>query len=264
MSCYYYEEVHSCNDPVFKNVDICVILVMENSKRFKQNYFLNTLCSKTVIQYNKGYKNCYKYHDINNTVRDINHAYWSVFKYCEKYENILILEEDAEPIYYDKHHYHTIDIYIKENYDKLINLGVGCSLKKIDDNFFRCVSKFKFFAQANIYSKYIREILKRNIEKENFTGHFDEKYFENIDVITYKHPLIGQLFPITENQKNWDRNFQLIRLGVKFFDLDVNINNWEAVYLLSKIRYDFFYPVMVITFLFILKILQNLTNIKIL
>ena len=264
MSCYYYKELHSCSDPIFKNVDICIILVMENSKRFKQNHFLNTLCSKTVIQYNKGFKKCYKYHGIDNTTRDINHAYWSAFKYCENYDNVLILEEDAEPIYYDKHHYKKLDDYVKDNKDKLINLGVVCSLEKIDDSFLKCVSSYKLSAQANIYSKYIREILKKNIENDNFTGHYDEKYFKNLEVITYKHPLIGQLYPITENQKNWDSNFQLIRFSVKILDLDANINNWEAIYLLCKIRRDFFYPVIVITFLFILKILQNLTNIKIL
>ena len=34
MSCYSYKTIHETDDPILKNVDVSIILMMENSDRF--------------------------------------------------------------------------------------------------------------------------------------------------------------------------------------------------------------------------------------
>ena len=60
-------------------------------------------------------------------------------------------------------------------------------------------------------------------------------YLKN-NVVVYKHPLIVQLFPNTENFNNWSGNKYINRLGIKIADLDKNKSGWETIYMISKIR----------------------------
>ena len=53
MECYYYKIIHETTNPILKNVDITIILMMENSNRFNYDPFLLNLTKKTVIQYLK-------------------------------------------------------------------------------------------------------------------------------------------------------------------------------------------------------------------
>ena len=74
---------------------------MEDSKRFKEDNFILNLAKKTIIQYNKGYKTCPKTcgtEKIDISWKDINYSNLTAMSYFKKdYNNVLILEEDAEP-----------------------------------------------------------------------------------------------------------------------------------------------------------------------
>ena len=61
---------------------------MEGSNRFKTL----SLTKKTIIQYNKGYKNCKKPDTIKSSREDIVHAYYTAFEYLKEYNNVIILE----------------------------------------------------------------------------------------------------------------------------------------------------------------------------
>ena len=73
------------------------------------------------------------------------------------------------------------------------------------------------------------------MENSNFIGEIDSTYLKD-NVVVYKHPLIVQLFPNTENFNNWSGNKYINRLGINIADLDKNKSGWETIYLISKIR----------------------------
>ena len=94
--CYNYHLINETDNPVIPSSDVTIILMMEGSDRFKYNPFILSLSKKTIIQYNKGYKNCVKDDSITSTTSDITHSYFTAFYYLREYNNVIILEEDAE------------------------------------------------------------------------------------------------------------------------------------------------------------------------
>ena len=124
MACYRYELINESDQPLLKNVDITIILMMENSNRFIPDPFILNLSRKTIIQYNKGFRACKKPSTILKSNQDITHAYYTAFEYSKNYKNVLILEEDAEILYYTKKHYDLVDKYISGNF-KIFSFATG-------------------------------------------------------------------------------------------------------------------------------------------
>tara|TARA_B100000287_G_scaffold434462_1_gene498967 strand:+ start:295 stop:1080 length:786 start_codon:yes stop_codon:yes gene_type:complete len=232
MSCYSYKTINETNNPILKNVDITIILIMENSDRFKYDPFLLNLSKKTVFQYNKGFRACKKPSTIIKSNNDIIHAYYTAFEYTKDMNNIIILEEDAEVLYYTKSHYDIVDNYISNDF-KVFSFATNGVFKKLDENFYSV--DVAHGAQAQIFSKQERLTIMRAMENNKFRGEIDATYLKN-NVVVYKHPLIIQLFPETENFNNWSGNKTLNRLGITITELDKNKSGWETIYILSKIR----------------------------
>ena len=232
MSCYSYKTINETNNPILKSVDITIILIMENSNRFKPDPFLLNLSKKTVIQYNKGFRACKKPSIIVKTNNDIVHAYYTAFEYTKGYNNVLILEEDAEVLYYTRYHYEFVDNYISGDF-KVFSFATYGVFTKLNDVFYSV--DVAHGAQAQIFSKNERLKIMHNMENSNFIGEIDATYLKD-NVVVYKHPLIVQLFPNTENFNNWSGNKYINRLGIKIADLDKNKSGWETIYMISKIR----------------------------
>ena len=74
--CYNYMIINETDNPVIPSSDVTLILMMEGSERFKYDPFIMSLSKKTIIQYNKGYKNCVKDEEVTATTSDITHAYY--------------------------------------------------------------------------------------------------------------------------------------------------------------------------------------------
>ena len=57
MNCYYYKTINTSRDPILKNADLTVILMMENSTRFKYDPFILCValrqCSEEVVVHPK-------------------------------------------------------------------------------------------------------------------------------------------------------------------------------------------------------------------
>ena len=79
--CYNYVTINETDNPVIPSSDVTIILMMEGSTRFKNDPFILSLSKKTIIQYNKGYRNCVKDEEISSTTSDITHSYYTAF-YC--------------------------------------------------------------------------------------------------------------------------------------------------------------------------------------
>lgn len=234
MDCYKYEIINSTVNPILSNVDVTIILVMENSKRFKINDFLLSLSKQTIIQWNKGFKICDKSKFVTRSSEDINHAYFTAFQYTKNYNNVLIVEEDAEILNYDLKHYNIINDYIINNFFKVLSFGTNGVFKKINKDFYTV--DVAHGAQAQIFSRPFREECSLAIKTNNFKGEIDTTYFGNNIVTVYNFPLIVQKFPETENFNNWSGNKIINKLGIKSIALDKTLNGWYIIHLISKLR----------------------------
>lgn len=238
MSCYYYKTINETTDPLLKNVDLVLILTMEGSNRFKEDPFLLTLTKKTIIQYNKGYKKCKKPNTIKSTKEDLVHAYYTAFEYLKKYNNVIVLEDDAIVINKDLTVYEKIDNLIKNENFNIFTFGSFGIFSKYNNDFYK-INLFYTWSQGNIYSKKARKLLKNNILKTNFNGgHIDIYYINKLNnKCTYKYPLIVQLFPETENMANWHKIYILLILNkffIKILNLDNSPDGWYILYFLCK------------------------------
>ena len=239
MSCYYYKIIKETKEPLLKNVDVVLILTMEGSNRFKEDPFLLSLTKKTIIQYNKGYKNCKKPDSIKSTTEDLVHAYYTAFEYLKEYNNVIILEDDAIVINKDLIVYEKIDNFIKNENFNIFTFGSIALFSKYNNDFYKIPPQFCYgSAQATIYSKESRKLLTNNIIETNFNnGGIDNSYINKLNnKYTYKYPLIVQLWPETENMNNWGTYIWILlaKFCIKILRLDVDINNWYLLYFLCK------------------------------
>lgn len=232
MSCYYYSVINQTKDPIMKNVDLAIVLMMENSNRLKKDPFLLNLAKKTIIQYNKGFKCCEKPNVIDASNKDILHAYYTAFQYTTDYNNVLILEEDAEILYYTKSHYKIVDDYISGEF-KIFSFANYGEFTQINENFYK--SSVICGAHAQIISKSHRFTLMEKIKQKNFVGHIDHDYFCD-DVVVYKYPLIVQLFTDTINKKTWNTDKTVSHFFIKLLEVDKNKSGWEMIHAFSKLK----------------------------
>ena len=96
---YYYKLIKFDKGIFDKYIDMVYILTMENSKRV--THYMTQLnkykpLKNILIQYNKGFKKCNKKLFKQNTIYDLNDAYYQAFLNAKNnnYKNIIIFEDD--------------------------------------------------------------------------------------------------------------------------------------------------------------------------
>ena len=264
MSCYRYKVINRTKTPILKNVDVLLVLTMEDNYRFNEDPFLLNLAKKTIIQYNKGFKTGGKPESIKSSCHDIVHANYTAFNYLKKYNNVIILEDDALVINNDIKFYNEIDSFIKDEKFDCFSFGSIGLFSKYNNNFLK-LKKTKICtfgaAQAIIYSHEARTMLIKKIIDNNFgNGHMDGYYINSFDnIFTYKYPLIVQLFPVTENRKEWvffDGSFPvyILILFIKILKLETRPDAWNAIY--------FFYRNIFLLLVLILLLIRSLKQVK--
>jgi hypothetical protein len=261
MSCYRYKVINRTKTPILKNVDVLLVLTMEDNYRFNEDPFLLNLAKKTIIQYNKGFKKGNKPDSIKSTYEDLVHATYTAFKYLKKYNNVIILEDDALVVNNDIRIYNEIDSFIKDEKFDCFSFGSSGLFLKYKNNFlkFKKNNMYTFGAsQAIIYSREARTALIKKIIYNNFgKGHIDGYYINSFDnIFTYKYPLIVQIFPATENRKEWVflNGFfpiPIVLLLIKILKLDICPYAWNYLYFLYR---NFFLLLIILIILIILKI----------
>jgi len=236
--CYSYETIAESENPIFKNVDLTIVLTMKNSNRFKKDPLLLNLSKRTIYQYNKCYKNCEKPDTIKRTVEDLTHAYYTAFEYSKKYNNVIILEDDAEVLNYEISHYKKIDSYIGSNDFTIISMGSLGFFTRIDEMFYE--THPMACSQAQIISKKTRDDVQKLILNKKFMGHIDAVYFSEQNVLVYHEPLIVQVLSETENFQNWGgAPLWAHRLSAKIQGLRESKQGWYKAYLLCKAGVEF-------------------------
>lgn len=236
--CYYYNIVNETNNPILKNLELTVILVMEGSKRLKLNNFITNLAKKTIIQYNKGFKTCQKTcgsKKIDISWKDINYSNITALnRFKKNYNNILILEEDAEPYpkYITSSNLKEIDKHILNRDFTTLSLGSFSLLMPTENKHIRKSLYFVAPCQAIIHNlNNIDSSIDKVISDSCQGGPWDNYYLTKIinTNIFYK-PLIVQRFPETENKKtSWDHSY-LLDVVFKLADIENNINVWDYTY----------------------------------
>lgn len=237
-TCYSYETISESQNPLFKNVDLTIVLTMKDSDRFKKDPLLLNLSNKTIFQINKGYRACKKPDTIKRTTEDVTHAYYTAFEYAKNYGNIIILEDDAEVLNYNTIHYKKIDNYIGSNDFTIISMGSLGFFTKVNELFYR--TDPMAFAQAHILSKKTRTEIQKDMLRQKFNGHVDGIYFSPKNVMVYHEPLIIQVLAETENFQTWEgAPLWAHRLAAKIQGLRESKQGWYKAYLLCKSGAEF-------------------------
>tara|TARA_B100001564_G_scaffold359205_1_gene380106 strand:+ start:3491 stop:4366 length:876 start_codon:yes stop_codon:yes gene_type:complete len=246
--CYNYITINETNNPVIPSSDVTLILMMEGSERFKYDPFIMSLSKKTIIQYNKGYKNCVKDEEVTATTSDITHAYYTAFYYLREYNNVIILEEDAEMYSKDLADYALVNNFIENEEFSLFSFGSIGTYIEYKPGVFKDIYSVTEYAsaQSNIFSKKGRQKLYKTIGENKFQGDIDTDYITKLDKLySYKYPLIVQLMPLTENKSNWGQNHGIVvKIGCSFlnlfimiFKLDKDTTGWKHIYIYNRHRW---------------------------
>lgn len=237
-NCYSYENIAESQIPLFKNIDLTIVLTMKDSDRFKKDPLLLNLSKKTIFQINKGYKACKKPDTIKRTVEDLTHAYYTAFEYSKNYGNVIILEDDAEVLNYNPIHYKKIDGYIGSNDFTIISMGSLGFFTKKNEMFYE--THPMAHTQAQIISKKTRDNVQKLMLNKKFIGHVDAVYFSEQNVLVYHEPLIVQVLSETENFKNWEgAPLWAHRLTTNIQGLRDDKMGWYKAYLICKSSAEF-------------------------
>jgi hypothetical protein len=234
-NCYSFE-ILNYNDGMFnKCTDATYIIHLENNGRYvdiqKQlnNFHPNNI---VYILFNKGYK-CKNNPKINKAYLDLTDAYNYIFKHSisMNYNNILILEDDFifSP-QTTKTDINRICKFINSKSDSFV-YKLGCiPLISLPLNNYNYIS-LAGVTHACIYSKlFILKTLKKNINYD-WDHNASNPYTYN-----YYKPICYQLFPMTENKKEWGYEGSLINFSINILKLDQQCEPGYSIhYMLSKI-----------------------------
>jgi hypothetical protein len=260
-SCYRFEKLEFDSNSALLNIDATYVIHLENNGRLDSvrrqlNEFRPT--KEVFILHNKGYKHCDKDAFINKAHLDLIDAFLYIFKDAQKkdYKHILILEDDFifnKKIKEKRVQQNIMNFINNKNYD-IYALGRIPLLQQVYNNTTN-ISLYGGACHAMIYSRnYINKTLqkdRRNIKDlDDFTG-------ETFRLYMYNEPLCYQLFPETENQKNWGNgSFGKTKLKlIKLLKLNTQVEpGYSIAYIVSRGLYGLCILLCVWLFITIFKI----------
>jgi len=209
--CYNYKEIYFEKGFLDDSVDATYILHLEGNGRLSNIYEqLQTFhpTKKVIIVFNKGFKKCEKNLYKNLSPYDIVDAFLNVFNDAEekKYKNILVLEDDFifNLKILDSKNTDAIAKFIKDRNEKKESFiySLGClPFLQVPINYYNRFVSIRGGAHALIYTQECRKII---LDTEQ-TSIYDWDIYTNLNFTNYifYEPLCYQLFPNTENKKNW-------------------------------------------------------------
>ncbi len=223
---YRYELITNEKGMFDKYVDMVYLITMEDSPR--KEHYMNQINKyiphkNITIQYNKGFKLCKKKLWVQNTIGDINDAYYHIFLNVlqNNYKNIIIFEDN---FFFDD----TINQYIVDDIGEFIT-NTPYHLYNLGRLFH--ISIPNLLSPSHLKSYYTTST-HGVIYNRDYAYYFIKKYehgiYQEPDITcnelsvikyTYYKPLCFQLFEKTENIQNWDFNY-LITKSFEYLKLD--------------------------------------------
>ena len=262
-TCYRFEKIIFNKGLLDDGVDATYIIHLEGNGRYED--IIKQLSTyqptkTTFILFNKGFKKCDKKKHIKLASHDLVDAFLNIFKHAndKKYNNILILEDDyffTEKIYNPETRKHICDFLNLKKTDNFQYI-LGCIpflQMPYTFDFKHYLGLCTLGSHAIIYSKKNRKLLLEQKQKkikdwDIYNWMISKRYL-------YEEPLCYQLFPDTENSKNWgNENLFIYILGritkstFNLFSLDNQIEpGYPFAYFFSKI--SFFIIIFLIIFI---------------
>jgi hypothetical protein len=230
---YRYELIENEKGMFDNYIDMAYILTMEDSMR-KDSYM--NLINKykphknILIQYNKGYKKSVKKLIKQDTVNDLNDAYYYAFlnAYNNNYQNIIIFEDDF--IFDNTINQKIVDSigkFITTNEYHIYHLGSHqhLTLPTFGEHL---RAYFILTSHAVIYNRKYIEYYINKYEK-NLVSICDWLWNDrNIIKYTYRKPVCFQTFPDTDNRKTWKSNTSgLLIYLLKFENFLINLLKFD-------------------------------------
>jgi hypothetical protein len=255
--CYRLEQ-HDFSDG-FLDLDATYIIHLEGNGR--EEHVIKQLeeyhpTNLVYILYNKGYKKCNKSLHLNESKVDLIDAFLYIFKDAKhkNYKNILILEDDFmfNSKIKDKQIQRNVMEFIKKKENEPMIYMLGCLplLQKPCDKYTNKLI-FGIGTHACIYTQ---SVIEKSLQ-ENVQDITDWDYYTHTKYARYMYheALCYQLFPETENQKNWHSfnglTYFLIYI-IKILQLDKQAEpGYTFFYNTSKVLYAI---VVILAVLFIL------------
>jgi hypothetical protein len=196
------------------------------------------------VVFNKGFKKCDKGPNIKNTYKDLSHAYLWIFEHALKsgYENVLILEDDfmfEGPIL---EHVNPICEFVNSRKNMPMAYLLGCLPFAL---FPISASHYKVTVGLGTHSViYNATCMKHTLSIRDSVEDWDAYLHFSTYKYCYYKPLCYQLFPETENSKNWggeDVVFKtlatiFLRPGIALLGLGKNIHpGYDIAYFMAKL-----------------------------
>lgn len=248
-SCYTFKKYTYTDGLLNDSVDATYILHLEGNGRLDsiekqiEEYHPTNI---VYIMFNKGFKKCEKTLKKQNSVYDLNDAYYQAFIHSnsQNYSNVLVLEDDFifNPEIKNTTHIHHINNFVKRNEttNLVYQLGtVPFIIFPVDLYNFKCIIAGGM--HASIFSKVARN--KYINEDSSNTLEMDVNICLNYDRYMYYTPLCYQTFPPTENSKNWFPILGEISMAIyKIMNLDKEVEPGTSnMYIIAKMLFAFFF-----------------------
>lgn len=245
----YYMETFRYDDPLFQEVDATYIVHLESdTKRYadiRQQLQLYHPTKTVHIIFNKGFKNGLKPH-VHDSIEDLVDVCKYVMKDAQQYKTILLLEDDFMFNPLIREHTKNVDEFIATHAHFAYRLGC-IPFVQIPYDKHTCVG-LSTGAHAVILSRAVRRQLIDHppMDRDIYLNFMTPNFFYHI-------PLCYQLFPQTENQKNWGSDSFINSCGAKVFillfqmlGLDKQIDpGYSVMYAVSKL------PLLIVVWLLI-------------
>lgn len=270
--CYKLHKLSLNNRGYFdKYVDMVYILTLFNSPRTEKaisQLSEHHISNNVIVQYNKGYNCRSKKLPMKKAAYDLSHAVRNIFFHAKhnKYKNILVFEDDYifDRNFYDIGDIHEIGRFVSNNNFDVYNLGPLYELAVPTFEYHKRVI-LTSLAHSIIYNRTFFDKYIEIYERDGGIYLCDLVANENrIVKYSYYKPICFQLFPDTENKKDWssignmssiiDYNFIA---GMKEFNLDKSHINFQKCHrnITNMIHLLFFVFVFVIVKIYTKRIL---------
>ena len=261
--CYTFKRLEAVEGLFDPSVDATYVITLEGNGRYEKVEGELKKYHPTKVLYimsNRGYKRCNKNLKQNLPRYDLTDAFINVFRHANQqgYKNVLILEDDF--IFSDR----VFDPAVQANVNGFISARtdtnfiylLGCLPQlQLPYDRYHNIPLFSGGMHAVVYSRLSREMALHDYQTTTIDD-WDIYYNWRLNRYTYYEPLVYQIYPMTENRKNWacwDITLYLADLTFKYYRLDRDPEPGHSIfYARSKAAFYFYIlaAIVVVWFLF--------------
>jgi len=238
--CYTFKRLEVETGLLDSSVDATYVITLEGNGRYERVVEQLKKYHPTRVVFimtNRGYKRCNKNLEKDLPRYDLTDAFINVFRHAktESYKNILVLEDDfifSDRIL-DPKVGTIVNDFVSARTDTDFIYLLGClPFIQIPYDRYHNIAIRSGGTHAVIYSQLYRERLLYDYD----TITIDDWDMHNNFILqrfTYYEPLVYQIFPMTDNRKQWgipQIALYIADLVLRFFKLDVQVEPGHSIF----------------------------------